>query len=55
MDNEDLRKILPRDFFTRPMPHKTEKDSKEDMIPMKWTRFKLMYKIKHFLFKNRTK
>lgn len=53
MNTEDSRKILPDDFFTKPMPHKTEIEPKEDMIPMKWKRYRLKNKIKKILFKNK--
>ena len=54
MEDEELRNILPKDFFTRPMPHMTEHEPKEDMIPMKWKRYKLKNKIKSF-FKSKNK
>lgn len=46
MSYEESAKILPKDFFTRPMPHMTKKELKEDMIPMKWPRCVLKGKTK---------
>jgi hypothetical protein len=55
MEDDNLRNVLTKDFFTKTRPHMTEREPKEDMIPMKWKRYKLKNKIKSFFKRKNSK
>ena len=47
--------IFPKDFWTKPRQHMTEKEPDEDMIPFEWDESELPEKAKKILFKNEGK
>lgn len=48
MEKKNIK--FPKDFFTKPRPHVTKKETQEDMLPFEWSNEVLNKKKKAILY-----